>query len=430
MKRTALAVIVFAVLLVGCGGGDPHRPTAAKGPQASVVLGFGGHSRLSVKAQSPYLPVKPLAKFGSAAVPTVGEVLATTQGGWNGAPTSYTYLWQDCDSTGTSCSTAAGSPSGASSYSIVAGDIGKYLRVQVTASNAGGRSQASNSALTGAVTGSSGAVTFQAGFDSSAPAPFPNPQCSNTGTVSKPPRYRGTWNYDTTNPGAGSTSVRIDLPTTPSGYTLTACDANTPAQPQALGTTQYEGMMFYVPPGGLTTPNNDFIGNNLVEWHTDYIWASPESWQLQPSGSPANSLAIALQTGACNPAGSAQPGCTTHETPGQTNGANTIPFQWVIPPGHLTNGAWNEAVMGVTWASGPTGSIQTFYKVKGASTWNAGSSISGIPTVQYDVNKGCCLATVLNALESYTQAVTAPFSVKVDNFVQGTGLAAVESTFP
>lgn len=60
---------------------------------------------------------------------TVGTTLSTTNGTWTTAGT-FTYLWQSSSDNST-WATAAGS-SQASSYVVLAGDSGKYLRVQIT----------------------------------------------------------------------------------------------------------------------------------------------------------------------------------------------------------------------------------------------------------------------------------------------------------
>jgi hypothetical protein len=71
-----------------------------------------------------------------------GQTLTTTTGSWSGSPTSYTYAWEDCNSSGNNCSGISGATQ--SSYTLSAGDVGDTVRVVVTAANAGGTgSQAS-----------------------------------------------------------------------------------------------------------------------------------------------------------------------------------------------------------------------------------------------------------------------------------------------
>jgi hypothetical protein len=39
---------------------------------------------------------------------TMGASLSTTTGSWTGSPSSYAYHWQDCTSTGGSCTNITG----------------------------------------------------------------------------------------------------------------------------------------------------------------------------------------------------------------------------------------------------------------------------------------------------------------------------------
>ena len=67
-------------------------------------------------------------------------MLAASTGGWTGGPTSYAYSWQRCDGAGSSCAAIAGATS--SAYKATSSDVGFRLRVQVTATNAGGSAKA------------------------------------------------------------------------------------------------------------------------------------------------------------------------------------------------------------------------------------------------------------------------------------------------
>jgi hypothetical protein len=70
-----------------------------------------------------------------------GHTLTASNGSWDGvAPITFTYQWQRCNSSGSSC----GAISGAKNQNYVAssGDVGRTIRVQVTGTNADGTSQA------------------------------------------------------------------------------------------------------------------------------------------------------------------------------------------------------------------------------------------------------------------------------------------------
>jgi len=76
---------------------------------------------------------------------TQGQSLSTSSGSWSGSPApSYTYQWQDCSSTGGSCTSISGAT--ASSYTLAASDVGHTIVAVVTATNSQGHASASSSA--------------------------------------------------------------------------------------------------------------------------------------------------------------------------------------------------------------------------------------------------------------------------------------------
>ncbi len=77
-----------------------------------------------------------------------GKTLTATTGTWTGSPTSYTYQWQDCNTSGEACTNIGSATS--STYKLTASDVGHTLRVVLTATNTGGSTKAA-SAATGTV---------------------------------------------------------------------------------------------------------------------------------------------------------------------------------------------------------------------------------------------------------------------------------------
>jgi hypothetical protein len=75
---------------------------------------------------------------------TVGQTLTATPGTWTGSPTSYAYVWQRCDSSGNACVAIAGATT--PSYVLNSADVGKTLRVVVTATTTAGSGTASSAA--------------------------------------------------------------------------------------------------------------------------------------------------------------------------------------------------------------------------------------------------------------------------------------------
>ena len=72
-----------------------------------------------------------------------GQTLSASTGTWSGNPTSYTYQWQHCDSSGANCTAVIGANN--SSYKLNSADVGSTMAVAVTASNAGGSASAQSS---------------------------------------------------------------------------------------------------------------------------------------------------------------------------------------------------------------------------------------------------------------------------------------------
>jgi hypothetical protein len=82
--------------------------------------------------------------------PQEGQTLTEAHGTWTGSPTSYSYQWLRCDSSGANCTAITGATS--QTYTLTAADVGHTIRVQETATNAAGSASA-RSAPTAVVTG-------------------------------------------------------------------------------------------------------------------------------------------------------------------------------------------------------------------------------------------------------------------------------------
>src|SRR5205823_4090698 len=112
----------------------------------------GGSSSPATSAQTAV--VAPPAP-GNTTPPTLsgtaqqGQTLTEAHGSWTNSPTSFAYQWQRCNSDGTSCVAISGATN--QTYVLVAEDVGHTLRVQETASNAGGSSSPATSAQTAVV---------------------------------------------------------------------------------------------------------------------------------------------------------------------------------------------------------------------------------------------------------------------------------------
>src|SRR5579883_938895 len=142
------------------------------------VAALAGSGAAAVRAASPPASASPPVISGTA---RQGDTLTASSGSWGGTtPIAYAYQWQRCSSSGASCSAVAGATG--TTYALAAADVGKTIRVQVTATNSAG-SAAATSAPAGPVAppGSAPAPTTQ-------PTPTGTAQVGDTVTVSS-----GTW---------------------------------------------------------------------------------------------------------------------------------------------------------------------------------------------------------------------------------------------
>jgi hypothetical protein len=80
--------------------------------------------------------------------PRVGETLTAQNGAWANAPTAFQYQWQRCNAAGVACANVPGAVD--RTYLLGTGDVGRTMRVRVTAVNADGATSA-RSGPTGAV---------------------------------------------------------------------------------------------------------------------------------------------------------------------------------------------------------------------------------------------------------------------------------------
>jgi streptogramin lyase len=89
-------------------------------------------------------PVNIEPPYPSPTVPDQGLPESIIKGQWSGPPTSYSYQWQRCNSAGAECANISGATS--SSYTPVAADVGKKLRIVETATNEVGSTEATSPA--------------------------------------------------------------------------------------------------------------------------------------------------------------------------------------------------------------------------------------------------------------------------------------------
>jgi Domain of unknown function (DUF1906) len=110
----------------------------------NAITAAAGTTKVTA-ATPPALTTDPLI----SGAPIMGQTLRETHGRWSHDPVSYSYQWQDCDSTGTECTSISGAH--ARSYTLARADVGHTIRVIEDAANAAGSGTPASSAQTGSV---------------------------------------------------------------------------------------------------------------------------------------------------------------------------------------------------------------------------------------------------------------------------------------
>jgi len=100
------------------------------------------NATMATYGYSPPTPANSLAPAISGTT-TFGQVLTTTTGTWSNSPT-YSYQWSRAATSGGSYTNISGATS--STYTLVAADVGQYLKSTVTATNGSGSASSTSSA--------------------------------------------------------------------------------------------------------------------------------------------------------------------------------------------------------------------------------------------------------------------------------------------
>ncbi len=149
-----------------------------------------------------------------------GQTLKTTNGTWTGSPTSYTYQWEDCNSSGTSCANIAGAT--AAEYTLTSADIEHEIRVVVVASNGSGASLPAESAATAVVTASVGVVVEGKVPFTQTLATTCSPVVLGSFVPGKTQEYHNTCGLKATSTAAESKLVAEDASATDTGHLVQA----------------------------------------------------------------------------------------------------------------------------------------------------------------------------------------------------------------
>jgi hypothetical protein len=178
----------------------------------------GGQNAATSGSVGPVLPAAPVDTTAPGITGTTqqGNTLTVSNGAWNNNPTAFTYAWQDCGTSGATCSAIASATS--TTYTLQGSDVGKYVSVTITASNSGGR--------TAVTTASVGPVLPPAPVNTQAPLITGTAEQGDTLSVSNgtwsnnPTGYRYVWESCNSS-GANCASIGS---ATSSSYALSAAD--------------------------------------------------------------------------------------------------------------------------------------------------------------------------------------------------------------
>ncbi len=198
-----------------------------------------GGSASATSAKTATVAADPPPPPANTAPPTItgtatqGNTLTATTGTWTNSPTSYTYHWQDCTSSG--CTNISGATS--SSYTLQASDVSDTIDVVVTASNAGGSSSAA-SAKTATVAADSTAPAGQHGAPDDHRNRYPGQTLTaTTGSwTNSPTSYAYQWLTCTNNTSLASCSNATGSGATSTIYTIASADVGDYLRAQVTAT--------------------------------------------------------------------------------------------------------------------------------------------------------------------------------------------------
>jgi len=178
-----------------------------------------------------------------------GSILTASKGSWTGAPTSYAYQWERCDTLGGNCGPIAGANS--FRYTLGSADVGHRLRVVVTATNADGSGSAT-SRPTGTVSASGHAPVA-----TRLPRLLGTPQQNSTLTVD-----RGDWagsqliSFDFSwqrCEGSGNNCVTFIVHSHVKAYTLTSSDVGHELRLEVTATNSHGSTSVFSNPTAVVT---------------------------------------------------------------------------------------------------------------------------------------------------------------------------------
>lgn len=120
---------------------------SSTGPH-TIAASYGGDGNFNGSSSSAQTVTVQPPPPSNTAPPTisgaaqVGQRLTESHGSWSNSPTSYSYQWEDCDSSGNNCQAISGATG--QSYTLTGSDAGHTVRVVETATNSAGSAQSAS----------------------------------------------------------------------------------------------------------------------------------------------------------------------------------------------------------------------------------------------------------------------------------------------
>jgi hypothetical protein len=217
-----------------------------------------------------------------------------------------------------------------------------------------------------------GKVLFRGSFEGGGISPW-EMQCANL-TSESLDVTRGTLTVESRVVGQGARSARIDLPASP--RSTSACEVLT-QRPIGIGQSDYYGIMLRLP-RHWRQPSTAGWGLVVAQLGYQGIWGAPVSLNVH-----ADRVRLVLQSGLCEPVGSAHPHCEYQTGFGRKGVGRNLPNLLAIPPRRFATGVWHELVVHVHRAFDSTGVLEAWHRRKGQREWVKTAELRGYPTVQW-----------------------------------------------
>jgi hypothetical protein len=389
-------------------------------------------------------------------VPVVGNTLQADTGKWSGPAAKYNYQWARCMSNGASCSPIASAS--AQTYRAANTDVGSTLRVVVTADNKNGTAVAtsdptsaittptpsttpSTTTTTPSTTSTWATTTTTTPSTTSTATTTTTPTATTTTTTtSTPSLFSGNWDTGSTSQWSNGTQCagdNINNGIARGTYSIVASPVaqGTFSANFALPAATVANACEAVQVRTLSTGTDDYYALDLM-FPTNWQEPSPAGWGMAVAQFNYENIGIGPPVGLLAYSGKLAivvlSGHVTNNIPAYSSGPDsngnvhcaTATCQ-VIPQGQMTLGVWHQVIVHIHWAADSSGSVETWWKRKGETSWNQQARLSGYPTVQWtSASPFAASYATTDKIGAYRGAASFPLSIRNDGFCRATTFAA------